>query len=278
MTDKKVESSRSSNRELPLVEELRQILAAEAKVPVPTSKTDSHFVSFEVAIELSRQIGVDSAWLSDDPEHTFENGASAQLAGAAWVEAVLPKLSSTPIEQQNGLFDYLSDEDVFDKADIAVVFGGKSLFRPAKAAELYHAGKVSKIMPTGGRPVYAGADYVPDAETYAEELRKLEVPEEAIIVEDKSITVPDNAYRAIAAISELDLDRPRVVLVNSPYALRRGYGHFMKHCPENWQVFRVASEVKPEYQRDVWYQSPDVARVILNEYVKMRTSVVLDTA
>jgi uncharacterized SAM-binding protein YcdF (DUF218 family) len=177
----------------------------------------------------------------------------------------------------HALYDELAEEDPILPSDLLVVFGAKTLARIQKAVELYATGVAPKILLSGGRPAYAPAA-PPEAERDRDIAIAAGIPPEALIVEPDSITIADNAKRSLNVLDSLGMHPARITLVNSPYVQRRGWAHVRKFAPPSLDVRRVNARTLPLYERASWFDSEAGVRVVLNEYVKLRVAVALETA
>lgn len=109
-------------------------------------------------------------------------------------------------------------------ADAMVVLGGGSPERPQRAAELFQAGEASKIIVSGRG----------DGLVNKQLLKKLGVPENAIIVEDRSTSTFENAQFSIPLLRQMGAKR--VVVVTSWYHSRRALATF-KHLAPDLQFY-----------------------------------------
>ncbi|MDX2776606.1 YdcF family protein [Streptomyces caniscabiei] len=118
----------------------------------------------------------------------------------------------------------------------------------------------------------------PEAKRYKDILIALGVPAQAVITEDKSITIPDNVRHSLTLLKERQIHFDSITIVNSPYAQRRGWAILKKRLPQHVKVYRVNSDCADIYKKENWYKQEETLRVVLNEFVKMRASVVYNTA
>lgn len=101
------------------------------------------------------------------------------------------------------------------------------------------------------------------------------VPKDAILLETKSISIPDNVKSSLNMLDSLDANVRSMILVTSPYALRRTYAYMQKFLHTEVTVLRVAAGSK--YTKENWYTTPEGQKVIINEYVKLKVSELLNT-
>lgn len=268
--------------QLPNSEELKTILEAEAKRGFPEGKEELHYFDFSPLIKLAEHFGVDtqilvSIYSKDDigNENLLEKGKGIieQLK-----DKILNKeLSPEDIEALNNVYDYLTEEDAPEKADLIFVFGAKTPLRIERAVELYKQEMSPKIVVSGRGPHYA-ENSTTEAETYAKIAIDNGVPEDSIVIEDNSITIPDNVRSSLNLLDEKGISYDSIILVNSPYTQRRGWAHFKKYVPDSIKLTRVNSDTGEQYKRDTWYKNPTGIDVIVGEFLKAKVAVSLNTA
>jgi hypothetical protein len=76
----------------------------------------------------------------------------------------------------------------------------------------------------------------------------------------------------------MEIGYQSIILVNSSYTQRRGWAIIKKHLPDSVRLYRVNSGTGEQYTRENWYKQENTLRVVLNEFIKMRASVVYNTA
>ena len=142
----------------------------------------------------------------------------------------------------------LSDELTASEARVAVVLGAQVLRggRPSRtlqsralhAAELYAAGEVNCILPTGG----LGEHGPTEAEVMARILRDAGVPEEAMLLEGEAASTWESAVRVECICREHGINGVR--LVTDPL-----------HCVRAVEAFRwvgVRAAAAPAYESPMW--------------------------
>lgn len=142
-------------------------------------------------------------------------------------------------------------------AEVALLLGGNSSVLPDRAkaaADLYKAGRVSYIMPTGGVEWDTDRGRMTEAEYLALCLKEMGIPEEGIILENDARTTHENIVCCtLLMMRVLKIKNVhKVYIVTSPSHLRRslalaglylprtvsfaGYADFnAPDGPENWQ-------------------------------------------
>lgn len=271
--------ARTDNIPLPSKKELSRILAREASRPLPAGKEAIHYPDFRPVIALFEAYDIPTDVFTDDALDIH----GVVTKGALLLEAAVPKmLAATPARPRRKLFDdaytYLSEEDQPQPSDLLFVFGARTLSRPQKAAELYAAGFAETIIVSGGGPIYGDGRDGSEASDYRDHLIMLGTPRNAVLTEDASITIPDNVRRTLNMLDDIGRKYESMILVNSPYAQRRGWCIFRKYLPDTIRIYRANSEVAEQANKLNWHKQEDTLRIVLNEFIKMRASVVYNAA
>ena len=274
---------RNSFSQLPSFGELQNILDAETKRDLPKGKNNLHYFDFSVLIDLAKHFDVDAQILVS--EYTDKDIAQKDLLeiGKSFIEELKSKilnheLSSEDIAHLNKVYDYLSEEDSLEKSDLIFVFGSKTPLRIEKAIELYNK-QLSKIILVSGKgPHYADGSAETEASIYAKAAINAGVPKDSIIIEDQSITIPDNVRSSLNLLEEKNTSHDSIILVNSPYTQRRAWAHFKKYTPDTIKLIRVNSDTGDQYKRDSWYKNSSGIDVIFGEFLKAKVAVSLNTA
>lgn len=268
---------RKDNTFLPERAELKKILDTEIEYPVYKGKEKVHYPKFDSLIDLLKYLKIpDDSFTSKPPKDIYDAVETGILLLNEIVAKSFGKNDSKLIQYFDDIYDYLSEEDEPEKADTLFIFGGKTPLRATKALEVYSTVLPARIIVSGGNPIYADLKKKTEAEIYKEILIEGGVKENSIILEDKSITIPDNIRRSLSLLDDLNIKLERVVIITSPYSQRRSWAVFKKYIPDSVKLFRVNCETA--ITRDNWYLKEDTYRIVLNEYMKMLTSVVYNNA
>lgn len=144
---------------------------------------------------------------------------------------------------------YLSEEDVLSTADaILVISGGNTKDRVLEGIKLYKLGYAKKI-------IFAGAA-LDEGVSNAEIMREIAIAEninpDDIIVDINSKNTLENAINIRSLLPELIYQK--VILVTSPYHLRRSYITFRKILPENIAIIRHSSP-ENNWTINTWYKT-----------------------
>ena len=255
------------------------ILQKEEWRPVAPGKEDVHYPDFATICALLNHLGLSDELFTSEVTTIYE----AVRRGDALLAELVAKLTTQDVnEPTRSLLDdcyaYLSEADDPKPSDLIFVFGGKTAARPERAAQLYHNALSAHILMSGGNAIYAQDQSLKEAAIYRDLAITAGVPHDAIILEDRSITVPDNIRVSLNMLDASGQSFSSIILVNSPYTQRRGWSIFKKHLPDSVQLYRVNCTTKLEFAPGNWYHQENTLRVVLNEFMKMRASVVHNTA
>ena len=146
------------------------------------------------------------------------------------------------------MWDYLCLHESLENADCIVGFGNFNTDIARRAAELYHQGFAPKVLFTGGLGRNTeGLLPEPEAVRFARVAMECGVPEEDIILEDKSRNTAENILFTREMLQELGLMHPRLLGVHQPFMERRITAAMGVYWPD--LAFQVTSPqvTIPEY-------------------------------
>ena len=194
------------------------------------------------------------------------------------------KVSALAHEQLNELTTEQVESIVFDlqpddgaNAEAALLLGGIPDVlseRAEAAAQLYHAGRVRLIIPTGG--VYWDTEFgrMTEAECMTTYLKKFGVPEEAILLENQATTTRENMILA-ALLLERKL-RPRgkfnLMIVTSAPHLRRSMALAGLYLPRTANLIGIPGACKEGYPGE-WHKDPFHIKRVHRELVLIKETV-----
>ena len=138
------------------------------------------------------------------------------------------------------LWDYLGMQQAPEEADCIVGFGNFNTNIARRAAQLYLQGYAPRILFTGG----LGRNtkrlmQEPEAVIFARTAMECGVPEEAILLEDRSTNTAENILFTRAMLEEQGIPHGRILGVHQPFMERRICAAMGVYWPE--QSFRVTS-------------------------------------
>jgi uncharacterized SAM-binding protein YcdF (DUF218 family) len=120
-----------------------------------------------------------------------------------------------------------------EKADLILVLGSNDIRVAERGAKLFLAEFAPLILFSGNLGALTTNLYQkPEAEVFADIAKKMGVPEEKILIEDKSTNTGDNIIYTKKLLLDKGIKVSKIILVQKPYMLRRAYATFRKQWPE----------------------------------------------
>lgn len=148
------------------------------------------------------------------------------------------------------IWDYLCLHEEPRKADIIVGFGNFNTDIAARAAELYLKGYAPKILFTGGLGRNTeGLLSESEAMRFKRTAVACGVPEEDIILEDKSTNTRENIEFTREKLNELGLPHSHILGVHQPFMERRIVSAMGVYWPEQSFSVTCPQVTIPEYLR-----------------------------
>ena len=154
-------------------------------------------------------------------------------------------------------------------SEAVFVFGAATNARIERAIELYKDGIAQKIIISGNSPHYVEGSQS-EASRMGEFAAENGIPRESLVLEEKSVTLPDNVKRTIDLLEEMNWRPVSLVIVATNFVLTRAQMEWYKFCPWNIEIIPVAAH--PQSQRftaDGWSTDDATIALVLNEYVKI---------
>jgi len=128
------------------------------------------------------------------------------------------------------LWDYHHMNHALEKADCIFVLGSHDLRVAERAAQLYLEGWAPMIIFSGGLGNFTKEMWTEtEADQFAAIAINMGVPEEAILIENKSTNTGENILFTQRLLSQRDLYPQSFIVVQKPYMERRSYATFKKH-------------------------------------------------
>ena len=176
----------------------------------------------------------------------------------------LPQDQITEIVYGNG-----SCQDDGKTGVVALLLGGNPVVMPERAmgaANLYKAGRVKYIMPTGGVKWDTEFGHISEAECMKQHLLNLGIPEEVILLENEATTTRENMiYGPLQIERQLKIHGDyRVYVVTSPSHLRRSLALAKAYLPRKVLISGYPG-VCPQGMPDTWHQDDFQAERVYRE-------------
>ena len=130
------------------------------------------------------------------------------------------------------LWDYHHMDHALEKADCILVLGSHDTRVAKRAAELYLEGWAPMIIFSGGLGNFTKDMWTEtEADLFAGIAKKMGVPEENILIENKSTNTGENIRFTQQLLARKNFDMKTFIVVQKPYMERRSYATFKKHWP-----------------------------------------------
>ena len=172
-------------------------------------------------------------------------------------------MDSTIYQHVKTIWDYMKLDQPLSAADCIVGFGCYNEEIALRAAELYHAGFAPKVLFTGGLGRNTKEMWTQsEAERFAAIAMKAGVPEQDIILENKSTNTAENIMFTKAKLQELGMDVKKLICVHKPFMERRLHAALGVYWPEMEVVMTSPQVTIEEYIRLSTAQGLDEKRVI----------------
>ena len=131
------------------------------------------------------------------------------------------------------LWNYHKMNHALQKSDCILALGSHDLRVPERVAELYHQGLAPLVIMSGGLGNFTQEIWTEsEADKFAKIAIEKGVPQEAILMENKSTNTGENILFTQKLLSEKDLNPQSFIVVQKPYMERRSYATFKKHWPD----------------------------------------------
>jgi len=131
------------------------------------------------------------------------------------------------------LWDYHHMQHTLEKADCILTLGSHDTRVAERAAELYHQGWAPLLIFSGGLGrLTSGSWTETEAERFARIAINNGVPQDAILLENKSTNTGENITFTQGLLASYALNPQTFIVVQKPYMERRSYATFKKHWPE----------------------------------------------
>lgn len=128
------------------------------------------------------------------------------------------------------------------KSDCIIVLGSHDTRVAERGAQLFLQGYAPFIIFSGGLGRLTEDLWTePEADKFAKIAMEMGVPENSILIENKSTNTGENIAFSYRILKEKGIATKRLILVQKPYMERRAYASFKKQWPEPGTEFIVTS-------------------------------------
>jgi len=140
------------------------------------------------------------------------------------------------------IWDYHHVNHTLAPADCILVLGSHDTRVAERGAELFLQGLAPLLIFTGGLGrLTDGMWDEPEADKFARIAIEMGVPEDKILIENRSTNTGENIALTHSLLKNRDIPVQRMILVQKPYMERRAYATFMKQWPGNPVEIMVTS-------------------------------------
>jgi uncharacterized SAM-binding protein YcdF (DUF218 family) len=141
-------------------------------------------------------------------------------------------LDAQTISLARTLWDYHHVNHALAPADCILVLGSHDTRVAERGAELLLAGYAPWLVYSGGLGrLTEGVWTEPEADTFARIARRMGVPAEKILTENRSTNTGENIALSYSLLQKHGISVRRMILVQKPYMERRAYATFLKQWP-----------------------------------------------
>ena len=140
------------------------------------------------------------------------------------------------------IWDYHLLNHKLEKADCILVLGSHDLRVAERGAQLFLDGFASLLLFSGGLGNLTKEIWdEPEADKFAKVALKMGVPDENILIENKSTNTGENIKFSYNLLKEKRIISKNIILVQKPYMEKRTYATFVKQWPEQNVKISVTS-------------------------------------
>lgn len=172
------------------------------------------------------------------------------------------------------LWDFHRMRHPLERAEAILVLCSYDLRVAERGAQLFLEGWAPLLIFSGGlgaitKNLWSEAE----ADQFAGVAVRMGVPEELILIENRSTNTGENILFTKALLSEKRLDPGKFILVQKPYMERRSYATFRKMWPEK-EVIVTSAQVSFEEYLDQYtnreLSSDDVVSIMVGDLQRLR--------
>ena len=149
------------------------------------------------------------------------------------------------------IWDYHHVNHKLEKSDCILVLGSHDTRVAETAAALWLQGWAPLLIFSGGLGrLTEGMWTETEADKFARIAREMGVPEEAILIENKSTNTGENILFNQELLKKHELDPQSFIVVQKPYMERRSFATFKKHWPNKKLIVTSPQIAFADYSTD----------------------------
>lgn len=172
------------------------------------------------------------------------------------------------------IWQYHKMNHQLEKADAILVLCSYDTRVAERGAELFLQGWAPLLIFSGGLgTITRGMWSEPEADQFAKIAVRMGVPEEKILIENRSTNTSENVLFTKQLLAEKRIDPERFILVQKPYMERRSYATFSNWWPEKAAIVTSAQVSFDEYLNK--YNNPqltsdDVINIMVGDLQRIK--------
>jgi uncharacterized SAM-binding protein YcdF (DUF218 family) len=172
------------------------------------------------------------------------------------------------------IWNYHKMNQPLDKADAILVLCSHDERVAERSVELYRDGFAPLIIFAGGAGTITKQLWTePEAERFARIAKRAGVPQEKILIENRSSNTGENIRFTRELVEELGLNLRKFILVQKPYMERRSYATFRKLWPDKEVLVTSPQICFEDYLRDYSNNAlsrSDVVSIMVGDLQRIR--------
>lgn len=172
----------------------------------------------------------------------------------------------TNLKELQKVVDFLGVGETPQKADVIFVYGHFEDKIAHKAADLFKEGYAPKILIAGRKTRHIPEEFATEAQYFKSLIMQAGVPEDAIILEEKSTNTLEDTVFGMRTLQEQGIEPRKVILCAHVHLLRRAKATFKQHFP-TVETFAVPYEIH-DLEDEFWIQDR-ISRMLL-EFDRMK--------
>jgi uncharacterized SAM-binding protein YcdF (DUF218 family) len=192
------------------------------------------------------------------PLHVYPQRCLPKLQHAAFKRSIKRRgwvaqamMHQTVIALGKRLWDYLHLEHPLAKADCILALGSHDITVAQHAAQLWLQGWAPLLLCSGGLGRITQHIWnKPEADIFAERAHALGVPQEHILIENKSTNTGENIQFTRALLAERGMTLTTIIVVNKPSMGRRTLATMQQQWPEVHAIITAPSTAYEQYTHD----------------------------
>jgi uncharacterized SAM-binding protein YcdF (DUF218 family) len=169
------------------------------------------------------------------------------------------------IELAKVVWDYSHMRHSIEKADCILVLGSHDTRVAERGAQLFLENFADTLIFSGGLGrLTDGMWDRAEADIFADIAMKMGVPENNIIIENKSTNTGENIVFTRRILEAQNLNFNKFIVVQKPYMERRAYATFKKHWPEKYIMI-----TSPQISFEDYCNSSKVESINMDEVINI---------